>query len=388
MEYRNVNQTSESSSMHSAYESTSECSGVMHVVKRGDTLYTLSKRYGIDLSDLMNANPNVDVYNLQINSKICIPNTRKSSEKVTVGKNSDHGYQQSVSETVPYENIKMPKVKDESRVEKFRNVAPVQREEVKSVVPETRVEKRPVIQVEPKVEIRYEKQYVEKECPSCPKPQPCPTCPVCPEQQSCPSCPEQQPCETKVEYVYIKESQPVSLEEQYEQRSYPYYNYNRKPMGEEKVGMVEETVMENEEKFDCDTDSCYCDVDQRYSYDSLYRYENPKNCTKKGCYQGKITMKDDEDDGYYANDQARVAYGNNYMYFGYANQSKNDQVMYQKRTSHPVLMAHVVMNNESLGDICRQYNMSVNDIMQCNQVREIRLCPGKSIMVYRPDYRR
>ncbi len=49
------------------------CSGKIHVVEKGDTLYKLSKMYGCNLGDIITANPYVDVYNMQIGEEICIP---------------------------------------------------------------------------------------------------------------------------------------------------------------------------------------------------------------------------------------------------------------------------------------------------------------------------
>lgn len=39
----------------------------------GDTLYKLSKMYGVRLIDILKENPYVNVYNLQIGDEICIP---------------------------------------------------------------------------------------------------------------------------------------------------------------------------------------------------------------------------------------------------------------------------------------------------------------------------
>ena len=49
------------------------CKGVIHQIKKGDTLYRLSKMYGVRLIDIMKENPYVNVYNLQIGEEICIP---------------------------------------------------------------------------------------------------------------------------------------------------------------------------------------------------------------------------------------------------------------------------------------------------------------------------
>lgn len=49
------------------------CRGVYHVIEKGDTLYSLGKRYHVSVSDLMRANPYVNVYNLRIGEELCIP---------------------------------------------------------------------------------------------------------------------------------------------------------------------------------------------------------------------------------------------------------------------------------------------------------------------------
>jgi LysM repeat protein len=50
-----------------------ECSGFMHTVRAGDTLYMLARQYKITLDELMKANPNLDPYNLRIGMQLCIP---------------------------------------------------------------------------------------------------------------------------------------------------------------------------------------------------------------------------------------------------------------------------------------------------------------------------
>lgn len=51
------------------------CRGIVHVIRRGDSLYTISKRYNVPLALIMRANPYVDVYNLQVGDEICVPTT-------------------------------------------------------------------------------------------------------------------------------------------------------------------------------------------------------------------------------------------------------------------------------------------------------------------------
>lgn len=52
------------------------CNGMVHVIKQGETLYQLSRRYRVPLALILRANPYVDVYNLQVGQEICIPVTR------------------------------------------------------------------------------------------------------------------------------------------------------------------------------------------------------------------------------------------------------------------------------------------------------------------------
>ena len=46
---------------------------MVHSVKKGDTLYTLSRQYDVPLALLLRANPYVDIYNMQVGDEICIP---------------------------------------------------------------------------------------------------------------------------------------------------------------------------------------------------------------------------------------------------------------------------------------------------------------------------
>lgn len=49
---------------------------MVHVIKQGETLYQLSRRYRVPLALILRANPYVDVYNLQVGQEICIPVVR------------------------------------------------------------------------------------------------------------------------------------------------------------------------------------------------------------------------------------------------------------------------------------------------------------------------
>ena len=49
------------------------CEGQIHVIKAGDSLYSISRMHNVPLAMLLRANPYVDVYNLQIGDEICVP---------------------------------------------------------------------------------------------------------------------------------------------------------------------------------------------------------------------------------------------------------------------------------------------------------------------------
>lgn len=50
-----------------------KCHGFLHTVKKGDTLYLLSRRYRVPLWAILSANPYINVYNLQVGDEVCIP---------------------------------------------------------------------------------------------------------------------------------------------------------------------------------------------------------------------------------------------------------------------------------------------------------------------------
>lgn len=60
------------------------CRGVIYIVKRGDTLYNISRRFNVSVETLMSENPYVDVYNLQIGTELCIPIRRPFSSSNVV----------------------------------------------------------------------------------------------------------------------------------------------------------------------------------------------------------------------------------------------------------------------------------------------------------------
>ena len=49
------------------------CNGFTYTIRKGDTLYEISRRHKVPLAMLLRANPFVDVFNLQIGDTLCIP---------------------------------------------------------------------------------------------------------------------------------------------------------------------------------------------------------------------------------------------------------------------------------------------------------------------------
>jgi len=62
------------------------CPGFIHVIKKGDTLYKLGKKYNVKVSAIIFANPYVNVYNLQIGDEICIPKMPSQSPPQSPGR--------------------------------------------------------------------------------------------------------------------------------------------------------------------------------------------------------------------------------------------------------------------------------------------------------------
>ncbi len=46
---------------------------ISYVIQRGDTLYSISRKFQVGISEIMKANPLVDVYNLTVDTIICVP---------------------------------------------------------------------------------------------------------------------------------------------------------------------------------------------------------------------------------------------------------------------------------------------------------------------------
>lgn len=50
-----------------------QCKGTLHTVQEGDTLYMIAKKHKVTLDALMDANPDIDPYNMTIGMELCIP---------------------------------------------------------------------------------------------------------------------------------------------------------------------------------------------------------------------------------------------------------------------------------------------------------------------------
>ncbi|MBQ9931004.1 MAG: LysM peptidoglycan-binding domain-containing protein [Firmicutes bacterium] len=49
------------------------CVGILHTVVPFDTLYKISKKYHVSINAILEANPSLDPYNMQVGQKLCIP---------------------------------------------------------------------------------------------------------------------------------------------------------------------------------------------------------------------------------------------------------------------------------------------------------------------------
>lgn len=57
-----------------------KCNGMVHRVKMGETMYHLSRMYNVSIDELISANPDVNVYNMQSGDEVCIPVSQAKAE--------------------------------------------------------------------------------------------------------------------------------------------------------------------------------------------------------------------------------------------------------------------------------------------------------------------
>jgi len=72
------------------------CNGIVHTIRRGDTLYLLSRHYNVSVNDIMNANRNVNIYNLRIGDELCIPVRRVVNGRTAAEAEQDMMNQQEI----------------------------------------------------------------------------------------------------------------------------------------------------------------------------------------------------------------------------------------------------------------------------------------------------
>lgn len=46
---------------------------IYYEIRQGDTLYSISRKYNVDVNAIIMANPFINVYNLQVGDVICLP---------------------------------------------------------------------------------------------------------------------------------------------------------------------------------------------------------------------------------------------------------------------------------------------------------------------------
>ena len=431
-----------------------ECMGVVHEVKAGDTLYSISKKYNVPLSMIMRANRNANVYNLQIGSLVCIPGRTMSDNNI--GINQPQGPGPVVIKPVVKDVIIKPKTKEEEKEKpnmysKEIVIAPViqnvKAENNKScpVCPEQKscpvCEKpTPVVCPEQKpcpVCKECPKQQPCPKCKECPEQQPCPICKECPKQKPCPvckECPEQQPCpvckEEKIKKdivvvipeqikipcqkckkngmysdedkakdsksescigtnkcqtvsQYLKDASERDKKENINYSSYGYKRYNNYYSN-----MYVQTKPEYDMGMNCKKMKQYnqhCTANKTYG---------PMECNNKGssnewnnCRKNSMCMRNNEEincrrnNSCMRNDTETNCYRNSGMN---RCRMRNCTGNCTNRVSYhdfPQMTAHVVVENETMKDICNNYQMTVEEVLYYNHVEQMQLYPGKVILV-------
>ncbi len=82
------------------------CNGVVHTIKKGDTLYLISKYYKVPIGEIMGANRNINIYNLQIGDEICIPVKRPEPRETTLSDNMNSAnpeIRNNITDRMPFE---------------------------------------------------------------------------------------------------------------------------------------------------------------------------------------------------------------------------------------------------------------------------------------------
>ncbi len=117
------------------------CDGITHTIKKGDTLYEISREHKVPLSMLLRANPYVDVFNLQVGDTICVPTkkplenaflTPKPSRRNMTGNTDQEAVMQQCNATAMSQQANAADTAD-------RNVTALPRDENESDMPDRNV---------------------------------------------------------------------------------------------------------------------------------------------------------------------------------------------------------------------------------------------------------
>ena len=101
----------------------SQCNGYQYLVEKDDNLYKISRKLNVSLDDIFYANPDVNVYNLQVGDILCIPNASTSFYSSNTSNENNNMYSMnepfnSISSKAPY---KIYVVKDNDTLENISN---------------------------------------------------------------------------------------------------------------------------------------------------------------------------------------------------------------------------------------------------------------------------
>ena len=84
-----------------------KCEGREHIIKEGDTLYKISRMHNVPLDELLKANALVNVYNLKVGDKICVPMISNDDDNLRPNKPENN-----MSEDIDYKRMFVYVVKD------------------------------------------------------------------------------------------------------------------------------------------------------------------------------------------------------------------------------------------------------------------------------------
>jgi LysM repeat protein len=96
------------------------CRGIVYVVRKGDTLYSIANRFGVTVNDVLNANRYINIYNLQIGDKLCIPvmpprPRTMEDDGMTIDYGNDGAFEQNEMEKEDKDNEKFERLQNEMR---------------------------------------------------------------------------------------------------------------------------------------------------------------------------------------------------------------------------------------------------------------------------------